>query len=30
MEKQFAQRLKSKSVKNAIVNSIAADFNLTP
>ena len=24
------QRLKSKSVKNAIVNNIAQDFNLTP
>ena len=30
MERQVAERLKSKSVKNAIVNQIAEDFNLTP
>ena len=26
----FADRLKSKSVKNSIINNIARDFNLTP
>ena len=26
----FADRLKSKTVKNSIVNNIARDFNLTP
>ncbi len=30
MDRQLAERLKSKSVKNAIVNQIAEDFNLTP
>lgn len=30
MDKLLIERLKSKSVKNAIVNSIAEDFNLTP
>lgn len=26
----FIERLKSKSVKNSIINNIARDFNLTP
>ena len=30
MERQLAERLKSKSVRNAIINQIAEDFNLTP
>lgn len=30
MDNQIAERLKSKSVKNAIVNRISEDFNLTP
>ena len=30
MERQLAERLKSTSVRNAIINQIAEDFNLTP
>ena len=30
MDQQLSKRLKSKSVKNAIINQIAKDFNLTP
>ena len=30
MDKSLSERLSAKSVKNAIVNSIAKDFNLTP
>ena len=30
MERQLAERLKSKSVQNAIISQIAEDFNLTP
>ncbi|MFB0515763.1 MAG: hypothetical protein ACETWG_04055 [Candidatus Neomarinimicrobiota bacterium] len=30
MESQLAERLKSKSVKNAIIGRITEDFNLTP
>jgi len=30
MERQLAERLKSKSVKNAIIGRTAEDFNLTP
>lgn len=26
----FVERLKSKSIKNSIINNIARDFNLTP
>ena len=30
MDRQLAQRLKSKSVKNAIIGQISEAFNLTP
>jgi len=30
MERQLAERLKSKSVKNAIIGQISEAFNLTP
>jgi hypothetical protein len=30
MDQNFSERLKSKSVKNSIINNIARDFNLTP